>query len=138
MRLFDIQGRSVSKNVSKYLVDWSKPCRSKIQTKVKNFFEDYWCNHICYEEFPVFGSRMKVDLVNMTKKIAVEVQGEQHDSFNKFFHNNSRSNYLKSIIRDQEKYKWLEMNNFKILEIKKEDLPHLNRSYICKTFGIDI
>jgi len=46
---------------------------------------------------------MKVDMINMTKRIAVEVQGAQHESFNKFFHGNSRANYLKSIKRDYHK-----------------------------------
>lgn len=138
MRLLNIYGKSVNKNVAKYLVNWDKPCRSKIQLQVKKFFEKYWVNHMCYEEFPVFGSRLKVDLVNMTKKIAVEVQGEQHDSFNKFFHKNKRSNYLSSIIRDQQKYEWLQVNSFKVLEIKKEDMPHLSKTYIKHSFGIDI
>tara|TARA_Y100000004_G_scaffold53910_1_gene59987 strand:- start:8715 stop:9131 length:417 start_codon:yes stop_codon:yes gene_type:complete len=138
MRLYNIYGKLVNKNVVKYKVDWDKPCRSKIQFNVKSFFKDYWSGHICYEEFPVFGSRLKVDLINFTRKIAVEVQGEQHNEFNKFFHNNSRDKYLESIQRDMKKIQWLEMNEFKVLEVTKEDLPELSRKYIFDTFGIDI
>ena len=138
MRLYNIYGKLVNKNVVKYKVDWDKPCRSKIQFNVKSFFKDYWSGHICYEEFPVFGSRLKVDLINFTRKIAVEVQGEQHNEFNKFFHNNSRDKYLESIQRDIKKIQWLEMNEFKVLEVTKEDLPELSRKYIFDTFGVDI
>jgi|TARA_R100001443_G_scaffold6276_2_gene15059 hypothetical protein len=138
MRLYNIYGKLVNKNVVKYKVDWDKPCRSKIQFNVKSFFKDYWSGHICYEEFPVFGSRLKVDLINFTRKIAVEVQGEQHNEFNKFFHNNSRDKYLESIQRDMKKIQWLEMNEFKVLEVTKEDLPELSRKYIFDTFGVDI
>ena len=138
MRLYNIYGKLVNKNVVKYKVDWDKPCRSKIQSNVKSFFKDYWSGHICYEEFPVFGSRLKVDLINFTRKIAVEVQGEQHNEFNKFFHNNSRDKYLESIQRDMKKIQWLEMNEFKVLEVTKEDLPELSRKYIFDTFGVDI
>ena len=138
MRLYNIYGKLVNKNVVKYKVDWDKPCRSKIQFNVKSFFKDYWLGHICYEEFPVFGSRLKVDLINFTRKIAVEVQGEQHNEFNKFFHNNSRDKYLESIQRDMKKIQWLEMNEFKVLEVTKEDLPELSRKYIFDTFGVDI
>ena len=138
MRLYNIYGKLVNKNVVKYKVDWDKPCRSKIQFNVKSFFKDYWSGHICYEEFPVFGSRLKVDLINFTRKIAVEVQGEQHNEFNKFFHNNSRDKYLESIQRDMKKIQWLEMNEFKFLEVTKEDLPELSRKYIFDTFGVDI
>ena len=138
MRLYNIYGKLVNKNVVKYKVDWDKPCRSKIQFNVKSFFKDYWSGHICYEEFPVFGSRLKVDLINFTRKIAVEVQGEQHNEFNKFLHNNSRDKYLESIQRDMKKIQWLEMNEFKVLEVTKEDLPELSRKYIFDTFGVDI
>ena len=138
MRLLNINGKLVSKNVTKYKVDWEKSCRSKIQFEVKKFFKDYWVNHICYEEFPVFGTRMKVDLVNFTRKIAVEVQGDQHNQYNKFFHGGSRDKYLASIKRDMKKINWLEMNECKVLEIETKDIENLSRAYIFDTFGVDI
>ena len=85
MRLFNINGREQKKNVSKYVIDWNKKSRSKVQFAVKKFLEPFWNSQIVYEEFPVYGSRMKVDILNATKKIAIEVQGGQHNSFNKFF-----------------------------------------------------
>ena len=81
---------------------------------------------------------MKVDMINMTKRIAVEAQGAQHDSFNKFFHGNSRANYLKSIKRDYHKRVWLENNNFKVLEITEEDLASLSETYIEEKFSVNI
>ena len=97
MRLLNINGKLVNKNVRNYEIDWYGKCRSKLQFKFKQFFYPYWKNHIVYEEFPVYGSMLKVDLLNATKKIAVEIQGNQHESFNKFFHDNSRLKYLQSI-----------------------------------------
>ena len=138
MRLYNINGKLVSKNVVKYRIDWEKSCRSKIQFEVKNFFKDYWENHICYEEFPVFDTRLKVDLINFTRKIAVEVQGDQHNQYNKFFHGGSRDKYLASIKRDMKKINWLEMNEFKVLEIETKDIKSLSRSYIFDTFEVDI
>ena len=138
MKLYDIKGRLVNKSVSKYRVDWEGKCRSNIQFEVKQFFKTFWYGQICYEEFPVYGTRMKVDLINMTKRIAVETQGAQHESFNKFFHNNSRAKYLRSITRDYDKIVWLENNNFKILEIFEEDLASLSRKYILDKFEVSI
>ena len=138
MKLYDIKGRLVNKSVSKYRVDCEGKCRSNIQFEVKQFFKTFWYGQICYEEFPVYGTRMKVDLINMTKRIAVETQGAQHESFNKFFHNNSRANYLRSITRDYDKIVWLENNNFKILEIFEEDLASLSRKYILDKFEVSI
>ena len=138
MKLYDIKGRLVNKSVSKYRVDWEGKCRSNIQFEVKQFFKTFWYGQICYEEFPVYGTRMKVDLINITKRIAVETQGAQHESFNKFFHNNYRANYLRSITRDYDKIVWLENNNFKILEIFEEDLASLSRKYILDKFEVSI
>ena len=138
MRLYNIRGKLQSKSVTKYLVDWDKKSRSKLQFNTKQFFRQYWENHIVYEEFPVYGSRMKVDFINATKKIAVEVNGQQHDEFNKFFHSNSRTKYLQSIKRDAEKRQWLELNDFIIIEIYQKDLPKLSVSYIKNLYGISI
>lgn len=138
MKLYNINGKLVNKSVAKYRIKWDDKCRSKFQYEVKQFFKTFWYGQICYEEFPVYGTRMKVDLINMTKRIAVEVQGDQHEKFNKFFHNNSRANYLRSITRDHDKMIWLENNNFKILEIFKEDLPSLSKKYILDKFGVSI
>ena len=81
---------------------------------------------------------MKVDLLNATKKIAIEVNGPQHSSFNKFFHNNSRMKYLDSLKRDHEKSLWLEQNSFTLIELEKQDVETLSRESICKKFNITI
>ena len=81
---------------------------------------------------------MKVDFINATKKIAIEVNGPQHDEFNKFFHGNSRAKYLQSIKRDHQKAEWLEKNNFIIMQIYESDIKLLSPSYVTKTFGISL
>ena len=138
MRLYTTSGRLVNKNVSKYIIDWDKKSRSKIQFKTKQVLKEYWENHIVYEEFPVYGTRMKVDFLNATKKIAVEVNGRQHTSFNKFFHDNSRQKYLQSIKRDHKKLEWLEANDFAVLEIEENEVPQLSYKFIEKKFGVKI
>ena len=136
MRLLNINGKLVNKNVKKNLINWEGKSRSNLQFKFKQFFYPYWKNHIVYEEFPVYGSMLKVDILNATKKIAVEIQGNQHESFNKFFHDNSRLKYLQSIKRDVKKEKWLEMNEFKFLELYEDDLKNISPQYIEEKCGI--
>ncbi|MAH50990.1 hypothetical protein CMI37_34560 [Candidatus Pacearchaeota archaeon] len=138
MRLLNIHGRPQNKSVSKYLIDWNKKSRSKLQKKVKDFLKPHWLSHIVYEEFPVYGTRLKVDILNATIKVAVEVNGPQHSSFNKFFHGNSRAKYLASIKRDWEKAKWLEKNGYKLIELEESDLENLSKKSIETTFGIKI
>ena len=130
MRLYNVYGKSVTKNVTKYLIDWDGKSRSKLQFNVKQFFKKYWENQIVYEEFPVFGTRMKVDLLNATKRVAIEVNGDQHSQFNPFFHKNSRANYLNHIK--------LDLNSFMLIEIYKDDLLNLDREFFKQKFDLDL
>ena len=59
MRLLNINGKLVNKNVRNYLIDWQGKSRSKLQFKFKEFFYPYWKNHIVYEEFPVYEACLK-------------------------------------------------------------------------------
>jgi hypothetical protein len=136
MKLYNAFGKVVSKNVSQYTIDWDAASRSKIQFKTKQFLRKYWQNHIVYEEFPVFGSRLKVDILNATRKIAVEVHGPQHSAYNKFFHNDSRLNYLKSIKRDVAKENWLTLNKFILVEIYDNEVDSLNEKFFLEKFNI--
>ena len=135
MRLKNIYGKLVYKNVKSKLIDWDGKSRSKVQRQVKKFLKDYWSKCIVYEEFPVFGSRMSVDILNATKKIAVEVQGRQHDEYNKFFHKN-KINYLYSMERDFNKKKWLEENDFQLVEILELEAANLNEKFFSEKYGI--
>lgn len=137
MRLYNIRGRQVNKNVSRYLIDWDKKSRSNLQFKVKQFLKPFWEKHIVYEEFPVFGTRMKVDIVNVTKFIAVEVNGQQHGSYNKFFHN-SRYGYFQSISRDVKKEEWLEKNGFEVITVEYDEVDFLTEEFIKEKFDISI
>ena len=138
MRLYSTSGRLVNKNVNKYLIDWEKKSRSKIQFKVKQFLKEYWENHIVYEEFPVYGTRLKVDILNASNRIAIEVQGKQHEQFNKHFHNNSRLKYLQSIKRDVKKSQWLEKNDFILVEIMQDEVPSLNEKFFLDKYDITL
>ena len=91
-----------------------------------------------YEEFPVYGTRLKVDILNATIKVAVEVQGRQHSSFNKFFHGNSRAKYLASIKRDFQKIEWLEINKYKVIEIEEDEIDSLSEEFFLKKFDFSL
>lgn len=136
MRLYNIRGRLVSKSVGKYLIDWDAGSRSKIQKHVKDFLSDFWKGCVVYEEFPVYGTRLKVDILNASRMQAVEVHGDQHIKFNKFFHDNSREKYLESISRDSQKYEWLEKNNFQIIEIYQKDIVKLSKEWFEDKFDV--
>ena len=136
MRHLNINGKLQKKSVTKYLVDWDKKSRSKIQFTVKQFLKTYWKGQVVYEEFPVYGTKMSVDILNATKKIAIEVQGRQHNEFNKFFHSDSRLKYLESIKRDLKNAEWLEMNDFNLIEINEDEINQLSKKFFLTKFDI--
>lgn len=109
------------KNSSKYLIDWESKCRSKIQKRVKDLLYDYWMADIVFEELPVVGTRMTIDFYNANKKVAIEVDGNQHYKFNKFFHSNSRQNFLSQLQRDEKKEYFCEINQIRLVRILEND-----------------
>lgn len=92
---------------------------------------------IVYEEFPVYGTLLKVDFVNATLRIAVEVHGPQHGEFH-FFHNNSPNSYLSSIKRDYQKSEWLEVNGFKFVEINADEVDTLTKDFFKDKYNIKL
>lgn len=110
------------KNVSKYLIDWDSKCRSGIQKDVKDQVKPYWFADVVFEEFPVAGTRMTLDLYNATKKIAIEVDGNQHYKFNRFFHSDSRQKFLHQLQRDEKKEYFCEINNIKLIRVLESDI----------------
>ncbi len=137
MKLKNLKGKLISRNYARFLVDWDAACRSKFQYKVKFFLKDFWANCMVYEEFPVLGTRLKIDLYNSTKKIAVEMNGMQHYEFNKFFHNNNRIDFLNGLKRDIKKSEFCAINDIKLIEIVEKDLP-LSPEFFKTNFDLEL
>ena len=122
MKFLDPLGKPRNlKGAKKYLIDWDAKSRSKFQSRVKNFLKPYWKNDIVFEEFRIVGSRLSLDFYNANKKIAVEVQGDQHTKYVKHFHKN-RLKYLDQLKRDQKKLDFCEFNDIKLVEIYSTDV----------------
>lgn len=129
--------RVANVNLSKYMVVWDGPCRSKFQKEVKQWLKPYWRGHLCVEELRIPGSRMTCDLVNITKKVIVETSGDQHLDFNPHFHLKNRANWLGQIKRDGKKKEWAAENGFLLVEIFPDDMP-LRLEFFQEKYGIDI
>lgn len=137
MVLYNLNGRQLKVNPIKYLVKWDKQTRSAPQTATKKFLHRYWNSDLVCEEFKIPGTRLKIDIINFTKKIIVEVSGKQHENFVKFFHGN-RAGFLKSIKRDFSKIKWAEMNNFTFVEIYDSEVSDLSEHFFEEKFNIKL
>jgi hypothetical protein len=137
MRFKTLKGYERSININAYLIKWGEDSRSKSQAKVKDFFEPYWRGKVCCEEFPVAGSKMTLDIVNLTDRIAVEFQGKYHSAMS-WVHQGSRNNYLTQIRHDISKEKWCILNNFTYVEIFPEDLPHLCHEWCVEHLNLHL
>ena len=121
--------------VKNYLVEWEKKSRSKLQFNVKQFLKGHWQYHVVFEEFPVVGTRLTIDFYNATKKIAIEVQGQQHRKYVPFFHGGYKNNYINQLRRDKQKSDFCIANNIKLVEIYETD--KLNKR-LFKKFGVKL
>lgn len=135
MILLDLKGRQRKVSYDKYLVKWDEIRGSKAQFNTKQFFKKYWIHDVVCEEFIIPGSRLRLDLINFTKKIAIETSGAQHETFNKFFHKN-RIGFIKSVKRDFQKIEWLEKNSITLIEIYDSEVPDLSEDFLLAKFNL--
>lgn len=128
----------VSCNINKYKIDWDGKSASKLQFNVKQYFKKYWFHHIVLEEFRIPGSLLRCDILNLNKKIAIEVSPYKvHGDFNKFFHKN-RTRFWRNLQRDDTKIEWLEENGFIVAELQEEDIENLSRKLLEEKYNIII
>lgn len=127
----------VNWSIKKYLIDWERKV-SAPQLALKKFIYPFWRNHVILEEARIPGSRLRIDITNLTKKIIIEVSPRAlHTNYNKFLHG-SRAGFLKKLKSDAEKMQWAESNDFLFIELYDADLENLNREYFKEKFGIDL
>ena len=92
-------------------------------------------HHIVFEEFPVAGTKLTLDLYNANKKIAVEVQGKQHTKYVPFFHQGNKANYISQLKRDQDKLSFCKLNDITLIEIYESDTIDKK---LFKKFGVEL
>lgn len=107
-----------------YKIDWDKVV-SKPQKKVKDFLYNYWEFDDVYEELRIPGSKLRIDLLNYSQKVAIEISPESSHSYNKFFHKNRAGGFLASVKRDLDKEKWCGDNDLFYICLKETDLSNL-------------
>lgn len=138
MKLLPLRGtRPVQKNWAKYAIKWDKSSRSNYQFKVKQFLKKYWKHHLVYEEFPVVGSRMTVDIFNATLRLAIEVQGEFHGGYSEWAHKGNPLNYKAQVERDLLKESWCEKNGIRYIEIFPDDIENLSKDFF-ESLGVSL
>lgn len=127
----------VNVNIANYKIDWEQKV-SAPQKKVTDFLRQFWEYDYVLQEFRVPGSLLRFDIVNITKKIIVEVSpASTHDKYSKFIHK-SRGGFLKRVKSDADKKKWAEQNEFSFIELGTEDIKNLSKEMIEEKFEVII
>ena len=127
----------VNVNIAKYLIDWDRTRGSKIQKRVKDFFYPYWRACIVCEELRIPKSLLRVDLMCISRKIAVEVSPSSTHSFSRFFHKN-RPAFGRAVGRELDKAKWLEREGYQLIEIFEDDLGRLSKEWVLEKYKITL
>jgi hypothetical protein len=136
MKFFKLNSsNSINVNVFDYKLDFTNIKGSKPEIKVKKFLKPYWIRDLVLEEFFIPGSRLRVDIININKKIAVEVSPSGTHSFNKFFHKNIIA-FGDRLRKDLDKQEWCIANGLKYVELGDEELENLTSDMFKKNFEI--
>lgn len=127
----------VNVNIANYKIDWEQKV-SGPQKKVTDFLRQFWEYDYVLQELRVPGSLLRLDIVNITKKIIVEVSpGSTHDKYSKFIHK-SRCGFLKKVNADADKKKWAEQNKFSFIALGNEEIKNLSKEMIEEKFEVII
>lgn len=118
MKFYDTNGREhrVDIRPSKWKRKTEGEGRGVFQSKVGNILADEYVGETILEEFPIPGERLYLDFFLPRKKLAIEVQGDQHHHFNSFFHKDKYA-FQASQQRDKRKAKWCEINEICLIKV---------------------
>lgn len=119
MKFIDTKGREHGVDIrpSRWPKKASGEGRGKYQSEVGSILEEAFPGCHILEEFPCKGEGLFLDFFIPRKRIAVEVQGDQHYKFNKFFHEDKKA-FAQQRMRDARKARWCEINKIKLVIVK--------------------
>jgi len=137
MRLTKLKGCGVVNVPQKSNIDWERKI-SAPQLFVKQFLFPYWKRDVVCEEFLIPGSKLRLDLFNMSKGIVVEVSPDNyHKTYNNWLHK-TRVSFSEKVKNDEQKLLWCNSNNIHFIELYDQDLDNLSHEYIKQKYGIHL
>lgn len=119
MKLISTKGHNFVADAkqSSYPMRAEAACKSKIQYACGQLLRKKFPVDIILEEWSVAEEGFFVDFFLVQRMLAVEVDGAQHDKFNKFFHGTLKA-FAASRARDEKKRLFCEMNKIALLRVK--------------------
>lgn len=128
MKVLGLNGKEYNIDTKKYLIN-NRTKRSIYHIQAREIIvEEFWPYQVL-EEVTLPGSSMKrsrlaLDFLIPSCKIAIEIHGEQHFKFIPFFHK-IKSNFAMAKKRDLDKKEWCRLNSIDLVELRwDEGLDH--------------
>ena len=95
-------------------------CRSNIQYEIGQIIKSRYPLDPILEDITIPDTSLSLDFFLPNRKIAFEVQGEQHDKMNPFFHK-SLAEFEDQKTRDENKRFFCELNNIRLHEVRSSN-----------------
>lgn len=89
---------------------------SKLQQEAVSLIKEKYPLYNIYTEVQIPGTKMYIDIFIPGLRLVVEVHGEQHYKYTRYFHGDEIGKY-RSDNRDLAKQSWCEENNLKYAEL---------------------
>lgn len=115
MKFKDLSGRIHTLNLSDYRVspNDTRP-RSSLHLRCRDLLKKLFPFDPIYEEVLIPGEQLFLDFFLPSRKLAIEVQGQQHDTYVHFFHG-SQAGFKKAQANDRRKEELASLNNIKLI-----------------------
>jgi hypothetical protein len=128
MKVLGLNGREYNLDLKKYIVkNDSKTIKSKYHISTRKLLHEMFSGYTILEEMKLPGSRdpakrstLFLDFFIPNLQLGVEVHGQQHYEFCKFFHK-TKAGFLTSVKRDLIKEDWCSLNSIDLIVLKYSD-----------------
>ena len=122
LKIFDINNKLISINVSQRTFPLKPKCKSKKQKQVQSILTDIYKQESVLEDFIIPKSKLSIDFFIPRLGIVIEVQGKQHINYVSYFHGEKTLfKFQNQQQRDMAKSNWCLINNFELIEINYDD-----------------
>lgn len=119
MQVTDLDGNVFNWQLIGNIATGSKTNKSSLHLKARDLIHECFPTLQVLEEVPVSirkGETLYLDFYLPLNKKCIEVHGEQHYSFNRFYHNTVLG-FIKHQKRDRDKKEWCEINDITFIEL---------------------
>ena len=128
MKVVGLNGREYNVDIKKYIVRKDdKKIKSKYHLAARELLQEIFSGYTIVEEMKLPGSRdpakkstLFLDFFIPNLQLGIEVHGQQHYQFCKFFHK-TKAGFLTSIKRDFVKEDWCNLNKIELVVLKYSD-----------------